>query len=420
MSRLSSLILALALVASVSMPGRSEILKNLKTDGGIEVRAFGIDNEADLSGATDDHRSDIITRLSLGGSFDILDDVHARVQLAKNNRQYGEAQEDLNDVQSSIDVTNAYVKIDKVFGVMDLAMGRQYFGNEDDLIVYFGPKNDDALSITALDLFRADGSIKDWAKVTLIGGKTSSVTGNVNNDTDLWGAEVNSDKVIPKGNLAAYYYTSHDKGPAGTGNDTLIVAGLRAKGDILVGLGYSAEAAINGGRDHSVAGEPGYGGDVWLLGLNYKADLAKMPVRAAAELGHGTQDWQAIASDKRFGIIWGQQSFLGDTVHGTNVVNGPTGLTNLKVFDVTAGVDPISKLGVDVGFYRFMYSDGNQSPNGGGLTSAATEYDLILSWKHSDNVVFQASAASLQVGDAIRPAANSPVVRYGGDVKIKF
>src|ERR1035441_6736771 len=111
--KLASLSFALALVYSISLPARAELLKNFKTDGSIETRSFGINNEFDRNSANDDYRSETRTRLMLGGTFDLLDDVHSRIQLLKNNRVYGSGGtapsnpgqgENLDSVQSSIDV----------------------------------------------------------------------------------------------------------------------------------------------------------------------------------------------------------------------------------------------------------------------------------------------------------------------------
>src|SRR5690242_14163342 len=87
--KLASLSLALALVYSISLPARAELLKNLKTDGSIETRSFGIDNETDRNSTANDYRGETRTRLMVGGSFDLLDDVHGRILLVKNNRVYG-------------------------------------------------------------------------------------------------------------------------------------------------------------------------------------------------------------------------------------------------------------------------------------------------------------------------------------------
>ena len=79
--------LALGLVVVVSHPVRAELFKNLKTDGSIETRSFGIDNESDRNGSTNDYRGETNYRLMLGASFDLLDDVHGRVLLNKNALQ---------------------------------------------------------------------------------------------------------------------------------------------------------------------------------------------------------------------------------------------------------------------------------------------------------------------------------------------
>lgn len=429
MKQLSSYILSLALVLSISLPGRAELLKNFKSDGSIQVRSFGINNETDRNSRADDYRSESRTRILVGGSFDLLDDVHARVELGKNNRLYGQAGENANSVQTALAVTNANVKIDKVFGRVDLTMGRQYYNNPNDLVIQYNPNNDDILSIGALDAFRADASLGDWGKLVTIFGKTAEGTAtsatapagpsNSNSDTDVFGGEISSDKLVPQGNLAVYYYTNKAKGAGTTGNNTLNVYGARLHGQIIGGLGYEAEGIGNGGRNHSVANQPGYDGSAYLLALKYGANVGEYPVRARAEYGRGSDNFRAISAGRRFGIIWGQHS-AGTGPSTLNSVGGP-GLSNLKVFDAGAGIScPKTKLGLDLAWYRFQY-DANL---GGVGTSAGTEYDLVLSYPHSDNVSFEVSAASFQPGDAIDNidggGSRSPVTRLGADVKIKF
>ena len=122
--KLASLSFALALVYSISLPARAELLKNFKTDGSIEVKTFGIDNETDRNGTADDYRSETRSRILLGGSFDLLDDVHSRILLRKNNHLQGQAVESVQTVESAVAIDNGYVKIDKVFGHVDLTIGR--------------------------------------------------------------------------------------------------------------------------------------------------------------------------------------------------------------------------------------------------------------------------------------------------------
>jgi len=64
-----------------------------------------------------------------------------------------------------------------VFGAVDTTIGRQFFGDSDDLNIYFGPQNDDLLTVTSVDLFRADAMIANgWVKFTGIAGKTADAT----------------------------------------------------------------------------------------------------------------------------------------------------------------------------------------------------------------------------------------------------
>src|SRR6266700_5761158 len=227
--KLASLSFALALVYFVSLPARAELLKNFKTDGSIETRSFSIDNEIDRNGTADDYRSETRTRVLVGGSFDVWDDVHGRVAVRKNDRVFGNGGQRAADgfntsVTANFFVDNAYVKVDKVFGRLDLTMGRQYYGDPNDPVIYFGPNNDDVLSVGALDAFRVDADLAGWAKFQGIYAKVAdnggtAAFGNFANapsrgtDTDnaIFGGEVSTDKVVPKGNLGVYYYTDQVK-----------------------------------------------------------------------------------------------------------------------------------------------------------------------------------------------------------------
>jgi len=431
--KLAGLAFALALVYSISLPARAELFKNFKTDGSIETRSLSIDNSTDRNGSHDDYRAETNYRIMIGGSFDLLDDVHARLLLNKNTNQ-GSGTGSIETVEASTFFQNAYFKVDKVFNAVDLTVGRQFYGDSNDLVIYFGPQNDDILSVTSLDAFRADADIMGWAKFMGIVGKiadngaqTSTLAepnaANSNSDTDVWGGEVNTDKLIPAGNLAAYYYTAQTKKEANAvlGNNTLNVYGLRAAGDIkpVGGLAYNAEIIQDGGRNNGAASgtNPGYGGTAYSIGGSYGHDVANMPVRAKLEYARGSHDFTAIAPGRRYGIIWGEYTNNAFDVSNLNGVGG-AGLSNLKVFDGGVGVNPIAKLGIDLNAYRFRYS-----ASASNKTSAGTEYDLILSWKHSDNVSFDVNAATFQVGDANQNAAGtptSPITQLGADIKIKY
>jgi len=271
------------------------------------------------------------------------------------------------------------------------------------------------------------GKIADNASQTsLLAGPNPA---NSNSDTDVWGGEINTDKVIPAGNLAAYYYTKQIKKQAipvnpTLGNNTLIVYGARLTGDVkpLAGLSYKAEFLANGGRNNSLATAtadgPGYNGDAYFLGVNFGHDLAAMPARAHLEYGRGTDNFAAIAPSARFGLIWGEQTTTGPSTINPGKNGTVASLSNLKVLDAGVGINPIAKLGVDLNWYRFQYA----AYTGGLGTSAGDELDLILSWKHSDNVSFEVNAAEFRAGQALDNVGvpTNSITRLGADVKIKF
>jgi len=433
---LVSLVLLFTSLFSIPSAQAVDVLKSLKFDGSIESRSVAINNEIDRNSSADDYRNETNTRLMFGMSFDLLDDVHSRVLLDRSPR-FGTGSPSINDVESGFVFDNAYVKIDKVFGVLDLTGGKQFYGDPQDLNIYYGPQNDSILSVTSADLFRVDASIANgFVKFQGIAGKAAAVTTTTplagvvedptatrgtNHDTTVYGGELNTDRVIPMGNLAAYYYNAQThavKTAAVTGNDTLSVAGARAQGDIIAGFGYQAEYIQDFGRNNTVAGTPAYHGNAYFLNAHYGHEFDGRPVRAHIEYGRGSDDFVSIAPGRRFGIIWGEYSnFVGDT--STLNRTQATGLNNLKVFDGGIGINATPKLGFDFNAYRFQYD-----ANLGGIgTSAGTEYDLIITWKHSENVLFSVNAADFQVGSSLHNGGvtpTNPITQLGADVKIKF
>lgn len=435
--RLFRISLAVALVQFISLPARAELFKNLKTEASIETRSFSISNETDRNSSADDYRSATYSRLMIGANFDLLDDVHGRFLLDRSP-EFGNGAPSVQNIQDSLLFDNGYVKIDKVFGHIDLTIGRQFYNDASDLVFYAGPQGDEILSVTSLDAFRADadilGVVKFHGLVSKLNDRDSGgtfPTGPDNNaDTNVWGGEFNSDKLIPSGNIAAYYYTRQIKKAFNTvnGNDTLSVTGVRVNGDVppIGGLGYQAEYIQNLGRDHGTANAPAHNGNAYFLGVNYGRTMNTTPIRAHLEYGRGSDDFTTIAAGRRFGLIWGEHTSLTNAPSNLNRTNGVgqgnsgAGLSNLKVVDAGVGFTcPKTHIGVDLTWYRFIYA-----ANIGNIgTSAGTEYDLVLSYKHSDNVSFEVNAATFQVGDALKNTGGTPtnpITRLGADVKIKY
>src|SRR5438552_14392372 len=116
--------LVLTLVESISFPAHADLFKNLKLDGSLETRSFSIDNETDRNGTHDDYRGETNVRMMFGANFDFLDDVHGRFLLDRTP-EFGNGAPSVEGVEASLIFDNAYVKIDKLLGHVDLTIGRQ-------------------------------------------------------------------------------------------------------------------------------------------------------------------------------------------------------------------------------------------------------------------------------------------------------
>lgn len=462
----------LALAMFVPAGANAELLKNFKIGGNLDIQTTSARNVTDFvtrqtvipAGATNNDRiGHANTRLIVKMDWDLLDDVHSRVTLVKgasNNaaRTYGSGSQTVNQVQDTTFVEEANVKIDKVFGALDLTAGRQFYGEEGDLVIYYGPRDNYGLTVSAVDMFRADWngehmSVTAFAGKTLDGVITSSGTAAA---TDLRGVIITCKMPeMVKSSLYVYNRVSHATGALGAQdgkNDNLWVAGLKAK-IATGGLTASAEFAKNFGENRlGVAGDPNtfanYKGYAIQVKAGYKLDLSGAGmINPWGEYGMGTGDsnfnsygnntFQAINTDYRPGGIYGRFDnaaaiALGGSVSGFN--GSSNGLSNRVIwgFGVKASPAAVSKLTVGAQFYRYAFH--RVAPNAAGSKTSrniGSEVDVTGEWKHSENVSFKATAGSFKPGAYIadvKSAANTPkgnaalnpVVMLAGDVSIKF
>ena len=102
-------LITLAIVAvfvSTALVAQAEILKNLTTSGEVEVQYMNMHNY-DLDSDDNDTGNQTRTRVMYGINFDLLDDVNAQISLYKNKRLYGTGEQDLNAIQTEIEVSEA-------------------------------------------------------------------------------------------------------------------------------------------------------------------------------------------------------------------------------------------------------------------------------------------------------------------------
>lgn len=325
----------------------AELLKNFKLSGQLDVQTQSSRNISDFvtrqpvgSAGTavasgdkswNDRLNDAQTRVLLHLDWDLLDDVHAKVTLRKNDRTYGTTGGTTGanggqtlttvggaNVLGNVVVDQAYVKVLKMLGSVDTTWGRQFYGNPGDLVVYYGPSDKAfyGLPSSAVDAVRADW-MGEMFSVTGIAGKTTgSLIGVVAaqpaasgtpwtvsvtpTNVDLRGLTLGA-KFMEGFNLNAYVYNrvGHSNAAFGTDldqgkNDNLYVFGAKAKYEAM-GLSFGLEFAKNRGEnrlfrasdvdadgtndataasaDKRLPAVATYNGYAWKLDAAYKAEL---------------------------------------------------------------------------------------------------------------------------------------------------
>jgi len=133
-------------------------ISNVKVSGSLEVQSFSLNNSLDLAdyenGANDDKIDETRSRVLVGISAQVSEGVRGKILLSKNNRRYGEGSETVAGWGSALNkvlVENAYLVIDDFIDIFKLTLGRQFYGEKGDLVLYYGPTSDDNLIVFALD-----------------------------------------------------------------------------------------------------------------------------------------------------------------------------------------------------------------------------------------------------------------------------
>ncbi len=296
-------ILAVAAFTGVQT-GRAELLGlgKITTDGSLEISGQQANNETDANDSADDSRGAVNTRLRVGLNADVAKGVKGRVEAVRNSQsgptvvQYGDGASTVAAEEAAIAFQNAYLDIEDFLMTDSFRIGRQYGGRPGDLLVYYGPVNDDSLTVAALDGVTVT---KKLGKInTLFGtGKVREDDAVANTDAGDVGATatadeanvtwliLSSDELFPtvKVPLEFGFYsgTSHGTGDvkntaggAGVSDDiNLTIMDFRAGYSLMddwVKLGL--EYAMNGGQANGVgtAGSASnFKGSALLLSASY-------------------------------------------------------------------------------------------------------------------------------------------------------
>ena len=441
MKKLTGMLLAASLIA-LALPAKAEIFKNLKTTGELEVLSVFGKNVADASNSLSDDYRNTQTRLIFGLSFDLLDDVHSNVTLTKNNRYYGQINrekgyvtysgmayeyipdsrgENLDDLINNIYVDEANVVVDNFLGLGNFKIGRQFYGDEGDLVVYYGPKHGaETLQIDSLDAMRLD-FVSGNHTGHLVWGKSyssydTSIEYQLEDTHETFAGISDMYKFSDNLNVGGYVYNGRTgKDSVSLDGKNLWVVGAKAKGDIL-GINYYAEGAANCGKAEMVNGEttPKYTGYAMLAKLAYPVNLgaASVKPRFMFALGSGDSSGNDVSNQKEDSNFYGINSdfrpaeifgnandFLLYRYNSFNDYNTPNALSNLTVYNVGIDLTPakLDKLSVSADAFKFKITSID-----GGASHLGSEVDIKVKYKCSENLTVGITGAQFYPEEAVK------------------
>jgi hypothetical protein len=463
--------LLLALVSTQSLRADLLGLGNMTADGSLEISGQQANNETDADNSANDHRGNVLTRLRLGLNAELADDVKARVEAVRNSQsgptivQYGDGYvpggatgaSTITAEEGAIAFQNAYIDLENFLGTDWLRLGRHYGGRPGDLLVFYGPYQDDYLRVHSLDGL---GVGRKFGPVTAqfvtgkvneddtFGGAAHTDAGDATGDTNVNWLILNSSELFPDVAVPleiGYYQGTQSNTAAASDNNTLTILDLRAGyNELLEGaLKLGAEFAMNGGQQNAVGGEADYKGTALLLNATYDNPDHGFGLGLSYANASGTDpnstgtdddtfhDFRTIGwpvSDYRYGEILSQDNVAWTnlaTVLGAPVLTvpggldtGPTGpglnIVRLGGYYVIPRWDEKVRVSAD-----YIMAKLNEDLTVGGDDGLGKEIDLAVHYDHSSAVRATAGYAMFSPdSDQFNP--NDQVTKLFAKLAVKF
>ena len=331
------------------------------------------------------------SRVMAGLSAELTEDVRANVQFVYATPWDGTDQgKDLNTYQDDIYLAEANMVLSNLFDRFELTLGRQFYGDEDSVLLYFGPRHgymaalaNPVTSLDAAKLTYAD----DVKALTLIAGKTRNMRETVT-EADFYGADfrMNVTEMI-KAQIYGYTYKNNDWNDEFQGF-------YGAKLSLTPEMGaLSVEYARghNGNRLIKESGDTPY-----LVKVDASLNMDAFTPRAAFIYQKGTvSEYGAYAP----GLVYGKTFF------GANL---DLALDDSRIFNV----------GLDYNWNKWTLSvDGFSFQDRTAQDTATLEADLTANYQHNENVnLFAGIGYAKLPSDAFQQDATV----YQAGVNVKF
>lgn len=186
-------LLGLLLAMAVAFPASADVLKNVALKGELQTIASDVRHN-DVAKALR-YNSGTNARALAGLSFDLVEDVRANVLF-----QYGYAWGDNNKANTGfsnadgVKLVEANTVLSNLFCCLEATIGRQFYGDENSAVMYFGPTHYNAEGMnlaTALDAAKISYS-DDFKTFTMLAGRIADVAGEdvTVKDASIYGADL--------------------------------------------------------------------------------------------------------------------------------------------------------------------------------------------------------------------------------------
>lgn len=391
-------LLGLLLVMTMAWPVSAEVLKNVDLKGEVQVIGSDVRHNQDNI-----YNSGTNLRVLAGVSLDLVEDVRANLLFQYGNtwgnaplaeQGIGTNGRSVQNYWDDVTVVEANVVLSNLFDCFEATIGRQFYGDEDSAVMYFGPTHYNAEGINLANSLDAAKLVysDDFKTVTLLAGKVVSAenpaaTPLVAKDTAIYGADIKLNLTDTlKAQVYGYDLRNWQVRDAATTPITYYEnAGFYGAKVTFAPemLKLSGEYARNfaGNRLVKETGDTGYM-------AKFDAALTLDAFTPRAAFVYAANDFIAFGN-YRPGLL------LGDLAHG-QIFDYGTNNSGLRLFNV----------GVDFTHEKWTFAlDGYSFQDRSGHRAGTLEADLTAKYAHNEYVELFAG-----IGYA----------KYGTDVKAEF
>ncbi len=374
----------------VALPALAK-MPSIDVGGEIRVRGEEINNTDFLNtaanGLNDDKDSHVNTMIRVNLNAELSDGVGAYLCFDHPDESWTDERANIAGLENTLGFRHAYITIDDVAGLVDLTLGRQGFGvNNNELV----------LQRDAIDAKKASAK---FGNLSLTGLCAKDIeNGPTDNDTDIQGLNGSIKLDVLSGiNVAGYGYRSINRNP----NKDLLtktnVYGGKVSGslDIASVLNYSVEYAIQKGTNTGMDTNA----NAYRVVLGYTTDVEGLGALAieGSYLKMSGEDGSTTDKSELYTGIDPNIDYYTALVDQTDDVL--VGANGLKAINVNAQVTPeaIDNITLGISYTKF---DSARKLNPALKTDLGSELDLTANYKYSDTTSFGFTYARFTPGDA--------------------